>query len=153
MSRTEHSKTDVELATMKARRRMEDARRRERKALERVRRTGNPEHRKAYIDLTGKAMSAESAYHAVARGKVDKGWELIRKHNGVIRFHREFGLASSVDIEPQATTWLAVLTIDRIVQQVSRGHLTPFAACAAIEADAGIPHKDLPAIPEEVHHV
>ena len=148
MSRTESIKENGELATMKAKRCMEDARRRERRALERVRRTGNPDHRRAYIELAGKAMSAESAFHATARGKVDKGWEMIRKANGVIRFHREFGLTSSVDIEPQTTTWLAVLTVDRIVSQVSRGHISPGEACAAIEAFAGIPHKDLPSISE-----
>lgn len=148
MSRSEDTKAGRDESTAsEAKRRMEAARRNERKALERVERTGNPGHRREYIRLAGEAQAAEDGYELATRK--DTGWRLLRTPHGP-RFHREIGRSLQLDVEPQVATWIACATENRhmVKDGIRIGHRTQHEAARAIEIRMGVEELPLPAINE-----
>lgn len=153
MSRSNDSKSTGDRAIADAKEHMDSARRDERMALERVRRTGNPQHRREYIRLTKVADEAETAYLAATRlPKLaptvrDTGWRLLKTPHGP-RYHREIGHALQLDVEPQISTWIACAIKDRHMVAIRIGHRTHHEAARAIEIAASVTESILPALNE-----
>lgn len=157
MSRSNNSKESREESTVaQAKAFMDTARRNERKALERVKMTGNPDHRREYIRLTKVADDAEDAYLAACRSSKasaphqrDTGWLLLRTPHGP-RFHREIGRGLQLDVEPQVSTWIACAIEDRhmVKDGIRIGHRTHQEAARAIEIRMGVDSAPLPALNE-----
>ena len=142
MSRSKNSKQSDDRAITKAKEHMEAARRSERKALERVRQTGNPDHRREFIRLAGAAQKAEDAYLATTRMR-DTGWKALQTSHGT-RYHRERGRHLQFDIELQITTWICSAVERNVLRRTIRGHVDAATAAAAIEREFAIPTMPLP---------
>lgn len=156
MSRSNDSKSTGDHAIAEAKERMDAARRSERKALERTKRTGNPEHRREYIRLTKAADEAEEAYLAACKrpdpapdAPRDTGWRLLRTPHGP-RFHREIGASLQMDVEPQVSTWIACAVENRqmVRDGIRIGCRTQHEAARAIEIRMGVDAMPLPEINE-----
>lgn len=143
MSRSKDSKSDREESTARAKRHMDDTRRAERQAHERALQTGNPEHRREYIRLSGEAQKAQDEYERATRR--DTGWRLLKTPHGP-RFHREIGSRLQMDVEPQVATWIACATEGRMMVKdgIRIGHRTQHEAAAAIEIRMGVAPMPLP---------
>lgn len=144
MSRSNNTRLDDGESTVaKAKQRMDATRRAEKRAHALALRTGNPEHKRAYIRLAGLAQEAQDSYERATRR--DTGWQLLKTSHGP-RFHREIGSSLWLDVEPQVSTWLATATVERIVHTVKLGCRTQQEAAREIEAAAGVCGKPLPAL-------
>lgn len=142
MSRSKDTKLSGDPAIAEAARKMDTARRRERRALERVKKTGNPEHRRLYINLTREADKAEDDYREATKIR-DTGWIALPTSHGT-RFHRERGKHLQFDVELQVTTWICACLECNVLRKTIRGHAEAHLAAAAIEEAYCIPSMPLP---------
>lgn len=144
MSRSNDTKLSGDPAIAEAKIRMDAARRTERRALERVKRTGNPEHRREYIRLTREADRAEDAYRESTRIR-DTGWVAHPTDHGV-RYHRERGRHLQLDVEMQVTTWVCSRTVCNVLRRANLNHPDAETAARWIERDSGVPEMALPEV-------
>jgi hypothetical protein len=151
MSRSKDTRGDRETSIALAKRRMDDTRRTERQAHERALKTGNPDHRRDYIRLSGVAQQAQDDYEKASRPIRDTGWRLLRTPHGP-RFHREIGRSLQLDVEPQISTWIACAVENRsmVKDGIRIGLRTQQEAARAIEQRMGVAEMPLPSLAEKV---